>query len=104
MLRGDDADARKEAEASVAKAGKDEPAHAALLALLQGDARDLSQCLDAELKAHNKRFKKQASEPLGAVCFPALTVARIAIDRGMKVEEDPYLPVRLLPNYAAWLS
>jgi immunity protein 49 of polymorphic toxin system len=104
LLRGDEAGARKEAEASVAKAGKDEPAHAALLALLQSDARGLSQSLDAELKAHNKRFKKQASEPLGAVCFPVLTVARIAIERGMKVEEDPYVPVRLLPNYAAGLS
>jgi hypothetical protein len=96
LLRGDDGEAGKEAEASVAKASNDEPMHAALLALVRGDARALSQSLGAELKAHNKRFKKQVGEPLGAVCFPALTLARIAIDRGMNVEEEPHLPVRLL--------
>jgi hypothetical protein len=61
------------------------------------------QSVDAVLKAHHKRLKKQASEPLGAACFPALNVARIAIDRSMKIGEDTYLPVRLLPNYGAGL-
>ena len=46
-----------------------------------------------------KSKPEQPNSPMGAVCFPALILARVAIDRGMKVEDDVYLPVRLLPNW-----
>lgn len=98
LLRGNEAEARREAEASLSKA-RDQPSRATFVALLRGDAGGVAESLEAELKAHKKRFQKEPNEPQGAVCFPGLMLCRMAIDRGMKVEDGPYLPVRLLPNY-----
>jgi len=95
----DEAETRREAEAAVAKSKPVEPSRLALVALFRGDASAFAQSLQDELKAHKKRFQKQPNSPMGAVCFPALILARVAIDRGMKVEDDVYLPVRLLPNW-----
>jgi hypothetical protein len=101
LLKGNETEAKKEAEASLAKAkdASSRVARAAFLALLSRDSGALADGLEAALKAHKKQFQKEPNSPFGAVCFPGLMLCRVAIDRGMRVEDGPYLPVRLLPNY-----
>ena len=71
----------------------------AFVVLLEGDRPAFTARLEERLNGHKKQYQKQAGNPEGFICLPALMLCRAAIDQGMAVEEWPYVPVRLLPNY-----
>ncbi len=100
LLAGNEADALHVAEASLTKAPKDlRPARTTLISLVHRDQAAFSKSLQDELVGHKKRYRKEPNAPLGVISLPALAVCRMAIERGMTVEDQPYVPVRLLPNY-----
>lgn len=97
LVRGEEEHAKRQAEAVLAEVER--PAMSALLALLARDEAGFEKHLEARLKAHKKQYQKSPKDPLGAVCLDGLGLCRLALDRGLRVEEWPYLPVRLLPNF-----
>jgi hypothetical protein len=100
LLLGRDAEARREAEQAFAKgSGSGKAEAAALLALLDGEQDRFNRSLQDAVKQYVKATAKQVNDPITAVFFPGLMLCRMAIDRGMPVEDAPYLPVRLLPHY-----
>jgi hypothetical protein len=72
----------------------------AFLLLLSGDSEGFWERVAAMLRLHKKRHEKRPADPDGFVSFGVLMLLRIAIDRGLAVQELPYVPVRLLPNFA----
>jgi hypothetical protein len=68
---------------------------------LDGDRAGFLKRLEQRLRAHKKRYQKDPAEPEGFICFSGLMLCRMALDRGVSVEDGPYLPLRLLPNYKA---
>jgi hypothetical protein len=75
------------------------PDMAAFVHLLDGDRAGFLRSVEERLQTHKKQYQKEPGNPEGFVCFPGLMLCRMAIDHGMPVEDAPYLPVRLLPNY-----
>lgn len=70
----------------------------AFLSLLARDDKAFWKQVESRLASHKKYYEKKPADPDGFICFPVLMLLRIAIDRGLAVEELPYVPVRLLPN------
>jgi hypothetical protein len=100
-LKGDEADAKVEARGVLSRGGDMQPEASALLALLARDTTAFAEPLKKVVEAHRKRGEKEPNDPVGVVCLPGLMLCRLAKDRGIVMEEDPYLPLRLLPNYRA---
>ncbi len=99
LLLGKDAEARREAEVASAKgSGSGKSEAAAMLAILDKDQTRLERSLQEAVKQYVKATAKQQNDPLTSVFFPGLMVCRVALGRGMKAVDEPYLPVRLLAN------
>jgi hypothetical protein len=102
FLLGRDAEARRGAEFAFSKgAGSGKAEAGALLAVMDLDQRRFTKDLQGALKLYMKTTSKQVNDPITSVFFPGLMLCRQAIARGIKVEDGPYLPVRLLPGYTA---
>lgn len=101
VMRGDETDARREASMALTKAsGSGKSEAAALLAVLEGDADKLNRGLQEALKLRVKATSKQHNDPLTVVFLSGLALCRLALDRGLQVEDSPCLPVRVLPSAA----
>lgn len=98
---GDDEGARRDAEAALRACKLAVSKHhiSGLLALLGRDPKALARHIEKALVAHRKHYEKEPGLADGVICQPALLLSRLAIDRAVWVEERPYLPLRLLPNY-----
>ncbi len=70
----------------------------ALLAILAGDQKAFEVQLEGHAKAHRKHYQRQPNDPRGVVSLGGLALCRLARERGLTVEDQPYLPVRLLPR------
>lgn len=101
-LRGEEALARGEAEAVVSACPEAGPkaGMATFLALVARDQMGFETQLEEHLKAHKKHYQKNPHDPLGMVSIYGLALCRLASERGLRVEEWPYLPTRLLPSHA----
>jgi hypothetical protein len=100
-LLGDEAAANREATACLGIANKPWP-NANLTALLAISAKDeaaFERGLEEGLKAHKRQYQRQPNDPRGLISAGGLALCRLALGRGLRVEDQPYLPVRLLPNY-----
>lgn len=75
------------------------PAIEAFLSIVDGEAPAFSAALIDLVKAHKKYYQKYPHVAEGAVCFAGMSLCRMALDRGFPIEEQPYLPIRFLPNY-----
>jgi hypothetical protein len=42
-------------------------------------------------------YRRKSADPDGIICFPALALSRIAKTQGLSVEDNGYLPARLVP-------
>ncbi len=71
----------------------------ALLAILDGKRDLVDSQLEEHVKVHRKYYQRHGNDPRGFVSMGGLALSRLAMERGMLVEDQPYLPVRLLPNY-----
>jgi hypothetical protein len=71
----------------------------AFLALIEGDEERFRTLIEKRILAHRARFEKKPTDVDGIICLPVLMLCRVAIDRGMVLDERPYVPLRLLPNY-----
>lgn len=99
-LLGDEPRAKNEAMAVLAASeAAVKPEVAAFLSMAAGDADGFRKHLRDRLKTHKKQWAKHPNMPEGIVCLPGLMLCRMAFERGVAVEDQPYLPVRLLPNY-----
>ncbi len=72
------------------------PDMAAFIHLLEGDRARFLKSVGERLQTHKNQYQKEPGNPEGFICLPGLMLCRMAIDRGMPVEDAPYLPVRLL--------
>jgi hypothetical protein len=101
-LRGEEAEARKEGLLFLKQSRETGPraGMSAFLAMTTGDAKGFRKHLDERLKAYRKQYQRRPNDPEGFVCLDGLALCRLAIDRGIAMADGPYLPVRLLPNYA----
>lgn len=100
-LQGDPASAEQEARAATSAPGVQDVTQsesAGMLAVIAGDSGRLHGALETRLKLHQKHARKEPNSPLSVVCFPGLMLCRMALDAGLAVEEDVYLPLRLLPK------
>ena len=99
-LLGDAEGARSEGAAAVtAGGGAVTQREVELLScVIDGDSKRFLQVMEKRLALHKKEYQKTPEIPDGVICQPGLLYCRLAIDRGMAVEDWPYLPVRLLPN------
>jgi hypothetical protein len=102
-LRGEETEARKEGLLFLKQSREGGPraGMSAFLAMTTGDAKGFRKHLGERLESYRRQFQKRPNDPNGFVCLDGLALCRLAIDRGIAVEDGPYLPVRLLPNYAA---
>lgn len=100
-LRGEEGLAKNEAQAalSACREATQRPEIAALVSLLTGDEARFHEQLEERVKAYKKQYQRSPNVPEGFVYLFGLALCRLALERGIKVEESPYLPVRLLPNY-----
>lgn len=99
-LSGSEAEARKEALAAL-KACTEEAGRAPLMAFVamaSRDAEGFREHLEERLRGHKKEYQKTPNRPSGVICLDGLALCRLALDRGLVVEEGPYVPTRLLPN------
>lgn len=101
LLAGDDRAARKEMQACLEQTTdpKVTPERIGFLRLLDADRMAFLKAVEDGLKVHKKHFQKEPADPEGYIYFPGLMLCRAALDREAPVEDGPYLPVRLLPNY-----
>jgi len=102
-LRGDAETARRDGRAALSKNTNErvKPAMAAFLSIVDGEETAFAAALMDVVKAHKKFYQKYPHVAEGAVCFPGMSLCRMALDRGFPVDEQPYLPIRFLPNYRA---
>jgi hypothetical protein len=99
LLLGKEAEARREAQIPLSKGtGNIKAEAAAMLALLDGDQGRFNRNLQDAIKLYVRATSKQVNDPITAVFFPGLMLSRMALDRGLAIEDGPYLPLRLLPN------
>ena len=101
-IRGDESDAKREGLAALV--GYEDTSYAkpgvlAFLALVNGDAVAFQKNIEARLVTHRKQYQKTPNDPMGIMCLHCMMLCRLALDRGISVEEGPYLPLRFLPNY-----
>jgi len=102
LLLGKEAEARREAQIPLSRgSGSIRPEAAAMLALLDGDEGRFNRNLEDAVRLYVKATSKQVNDPITAVFFPGLMLSRMALERGLAVEDGSYLPVRLLPNFKA---
>ena len=98
-LLEDEATAKSEAMAVLPRSqAVVRPEVAAFLSMATGDAEGFRKNLGERLKTHKKQWAKHPNMPKGVVCLPGLMLCRMAFERGIALEDQPYLPVRLLPN------
>jgi hypothetical protein len=100
-LRGEEVPAKREVESALRACDETggKTLMATFLAMATGDQPAFEKYLEERLAAHKKQYQKKTSDPVGVVCLDGLGLCRLALERGLRVEEWPYLPVRLLPNY-----
>lgn len=100
-LRGEAAEARREGLLFLKQSRETGPraGMSAFLAMTTGDAKGFRKHLDERLDSYGRQYQKRPNDPAGFVCLDGLALCRLAIDRGIAVEDGPYLPVRLLPNH-----
>jgi len=101
-IRGDERTASKEATAAL-RSVRDPWPRAMLSALLSIMTKNGSfhGHIDEQVKCHKKAYQRQPNMPEGFISLGGLALCRLAFDQGIRVEDGPYLPVRLLPNYRA---
>jgi hypothetical protein len=101
QLLGDDARAKREMQEALTEGPNAESRKdmEAFISLLAKDEQGFRTRAEERLNSHRKRYRKVPADPEGIICFPVLMLCRVAIDRGMVVEEWPYVPLKLLPNY-----
>ncbi len=97
---GDEAGARRDGEAALraSKAAASKHHIGGFLSVLARDEKGLLQHLEKALVAHRKRYEKEPGLADGVISQPALLLSRLALERGIVVEDGPYLPTRLLPK------
>jgi hypothetical protein len=97
---GNKSEARREARASLKRCESNvfKSTITTFLSMIEGDADGFRKHLSERLIGHKKLCEKEPHLAEGVICHPGLMLCRMAIDRGMSVEEWPYLPIRLLPN------
>lgn len=71
----------------------------AFQALMAGRARAFRSNVLQRLREHGRQYQLLPEEPDGFVCVQALALCRMAYNEGLQMEEEAYLPLRLLPNY-----
>lgn len=100
-LKGDAATAEKGVRAALTACKEEHarPEIAALLSLVVGDEAGFRQHLEERVKGYKKQYQRMSNMPEGFVYLFGLALCRLALERGIAVEDQPYLPVRLLPNY-----
>jgi hypothetical protein len=100
-LRGDTETARREGRAALSQNTNErvKPAIAAFLSVVDGDEATFALNLKDVARVHKKSYQKHPHVAEGAVCFAGMSLCRMALDRGFPVVEQPYLPIRFLPNY-----
>lgn len=94
-------DAQREA-LSVLTASPEGMANTALSAILTLSTKDregFAKHLARYLKSHKKQYQQLGNDPKGYVSMGGMALCRLAFDQGISVEDQTYLPVRLLPNY-----
>lgn len=70
----------------------------AWLALERDDLATFRAELTKVLEAHKALYRRKSNDPEGIVCFPALALSRLARTRGIEVEDDGYMPARLVAS------
>lgn len=99
-IRGETAQAIRDFEA-VRDAKANPYVHAdmsAWLALARGDADTFRTELTKVLEAHKALYRRKSGDPDGIICYPALALSRVAKTQGVTVEDDGYLPARLVAS------
>lgn len=100
-ILGDDDAAKRESKAALVEC--DTPALTlglhAFVAMTRGDAPGFRQYLSERLKAYEHQYANVPQDPDAFVCMQGLALCRLAFNEGLRVPDEPYLPVRLLPNY-----
>jgi hypothetical protein len=71
----------------------------ALLAILASEQKTFDLHLEEHVKAHKKYYRRHPNDPRGFISMGGLALCRLARGGGLTVKDQPYLPVRLLPNY-----
>lgn len=74
------------------------PEMAALVSLMAGDAVGFREQLEERVKVYKKQHQKSPNIPEGTVYVFGLALCRLALERGIEVEDGPYLPTRLLSH------
>jgi len=97
-LRGEEGLSKREVETALQATKGGKGWMAAFLAMATRDQAAFEKYLEERLKAHKRQYQ-QTGDPLGYICLDGLALCRLAVEQGLQVEEWPYLPVRLLPNY-----
>lgn len=69
-----------------------------LRAIIARDERAFRIGLHAFLTFHKSRAEKKPIDHRNMVCWPALALARLAKAQGFSVDDDGYLPARLVPD------
>jgi hypothetical protein len=69
------------------------------MALSTKDPAAFQRGLQGGLEAHKKQYRRLPGDPRGFVSIGGMSLCRLAFDRGLTIEDQPYLPVRLLSNY-----
>jgi len=73
----------------------------ALSNLLEGTERSFRSALVALLVDHEQRVSKAPADMSGLVCMPGMMLCRVALRRGIVVEDQNYLPLRFMPGHPA---
>jgi hypothetical protein len=100
LCLGDRSKAQREARVSLKRCESDifKSTITTFLSMIEKDADGFRTHLSERLIGHKKLCEKEPHLAEGVICHPGLMLCRMAIERGMSVEEWPYLPVRLIPN------
>ena len=101
-LRGDRIQAKREGEAALSRSSnaRVRPSIQAFLSLIGGDFANFCSHLVDVVKQHAKFYKKYPHVAEGAICYPGMELGRMAFDQGFPLKEQPYLPLRFLPNFS----
>jgi Immunity protein 49 len=102
FLLGDETTAKRDVEATISASNAVTREHKrAFLCLLERDMTGFRKHVEKRLQGHKKQYEKKPHSPEGFICQPLLMLSRLAIDLGLEVEEQPYVPIHLLPNYGS---
>jgi hypothetical protein len=100
LSRGDDNVARREGLAAlkVCRDASARPGIMALASLIDRDEARFRDHLEDAVKAYKRMYQGSPNDAEGFVYLLGLALCRLAVERGIIVEDGPYLPTRLLPE------